>query len=109
VSLPAAGMDIHLAGAPGRETLYVVASRRPLAQSDPHLYATLARAAASENDPICSAQFEALCAGDNPTRLQRVHATLRGVEVSNAYDSVARAFAQADGVVVLRFAFQHLP
>jgi hypothetical protein len=109
VSLPVAGMDIHLEGSTGRETLYVVASRRPLDQSDPDLYAALARAASSENDPLCSAHFEALCAGENVVRAQAVRATLRGVEVSSSYDSVARAFAEADGVIVLRFPFRHLP
>ena len=97
VSLPASGLDIRLDGPPGPETLYIVASRRPLDQADPRLHAALTPGDQSAcQDPVARA-------------MPSTRATLRGVEVSRAYDSVARAFAGDDGVIVLRFPFQHLP
>lgn len=95
ISLPASGMDIRLNGSPGRETLYIVASRRPLIQADPGLHAALA-----PGDQRACRDMSA-----RPAKRSAV----RGIEVSRAQDSVARAFAGDDGVIVLRFPFQHLP
>jgi Domain of unknown function (DUF4384) len=118
VSLPAAGMDIRLSGAPGNETLYVVASRHPLDRSDPVLQATLSRTSTHGDEPVCGEQLEGLLAGSSPTGRAharertpraRQRAALRGIELSDGSYSVARAFAVEDGVIVLRFPFHHLP
>jgi hypothetical protein len=118
VSLPATGMDIRLTGAPGNETLYVMASRQPLNRSDPALQAALSRTSAQPDEPICGAELEALLGARNrpgpgqvrehtPRAQQR--AALRGIEMSDGSFSVARALAADDGVIVLRFPFRHVP
>jgi hypothetical protein len=104
VQLPAAGMDIQLGPDAGPESLYVLASRRPLAQADPRLDAALLGAATAAAS--CGPALETLLGGAALARPGR--ATLRGVDVSDSYRSVARAFAAEDGVVILGFAFEHL-
>jgi hypothetical protein len=120
VDLPVVGKDLRIRGFPGHETLYVVASKRPLERADPALQAVLSQAhdtAASDDlqhpQASCGRQFEILLASARwSSRLSdsvRRRFTLRGVDTSDAFDAVARAFADDDGVVVLRFAYQHAP
>ena len=101
VQLPAAGMDLPVGADAGSERLYVLASRAPLAQADPALAAALG----AQAPPACDAGFEALLRGgaEQPRRL----AAVRGIDVSDAYHGVARAFAAEDGVVVLSFEIEH--
>jgi len=125
VELPAIGKDLRLAGAPGHETLYVVASKRPLEHADPELEAALSNAHASPHpndlaaagaretpDPACGRQLETLLASswaDRSGESTRRRFAVRGVDTSDAFDAVARAFADGDDVVVLRFAYRHAP
>jgi hypothetical protein len=118
VSLPAPGIDFRVSGAPGSETLYVVASLQPLNRSDPLLQDALSRASAQRAEPICGAELEALLGARNRpgpgevrehTPRARQRAALRGIELSDGSLSVARALAADDGVIVLRFPFRHLP
>ena len=106
VPLPAAGIDIRLGAEVGRESLYVVASRAPLAQADPRLHAALSSERVN-TARSCGPALEALLGGALPTPPNGVRAALRGVDVSDAYRSVARAFAAEAGVVVVGFPFGH--
>ncbi|HEY2735055.1 MAG TPA: hypothetical protein VGI70_13760 [Polyangiales bacterium] len=116
VDLPAVGKDLRLTTAPGDEILYVVASKRPLDESDPALQALLSRSKSGDDDRLCGGTFEASLAGrdaprhahDRTGRGQPL-AALRGIASPEAYPSGARAFANDDGVIVLRFPYRHLP
>jgi len=125
VALPAVGQDLRLTDAPGAEALYIVASQEPLDRSDPRLEAALARARESDGLHGCGSKLEALLIGSSE-HARRAHArrsiapererereqkqgALRGIEGSQAYPSVARAFSEEDGVIVLRFRYRHLP
>jgi hypothetical protein len=110
VSLPAADKDLPLRGRPGKEVLYVLASKTALRRADPALHAAL-----SGTDPDwewnCGDEFEALLAGPPPGLPARAkyRFALRGYDSSDARYTVARAFADERGVIVLRFPFQHVP
>jgi len=107
VQLPAAGMDLQLGSDAGRELLYVLASRAPLREADPQLYAAVMQA--SDAAPACGPAFETLLSGATVRSKRRAAlAAVRGVDVSDALRGVSRAFAEEDGVVVLGFAFEHL-
>ena len=110
VQLPAAGMDIQLGPDAGPESLYVLASRAPLLQADPLLHAALSGDAPALA-PSCGPALEALLDGPMPSPpapARSARAALRGIDVSDPYRSVARAFAAEDGVVILGFPFEHL-
>jgi hypothetical protein len=119
VTLPASDVPIVLGASPGTETLYVVSTRDPLERSDPKLSALLARAA-NAPDTTCDEQLEALLVG-NPVEPKAAGSTpftvkppphksryaLRGVDLSRPTSPIARAFAEQDGVVVLRLTYQN--
>ena len=116
VSLPAADMPIRAGREPGHETVYVIATRERLADSDAPLARWLTQTLQQPGAARCDAQLSALLAGEGvpqrgstqptaanpPTR--KLPYALRGVDVSSARGSAARAFAE-DGVVVLRFGY----
>jgi hypothetical protein len=119
VSLPAADMPIQIGSGPGNETVYVIATRERLALSDAKLASWLAESMQQPQAAPCDAQLSALLAGSGAARERGLQPTaanppprklpyaLRGVDVSTS--SVARAFAENDGVVVLRFAYTIAP
>jgi hypothetical protein len=109
VTLPAPGMDLQLSNEPGHETLYLVASKRPLEQSDPALQAALALKPSTPGHPGCGPSLEAALRGNTNTEPQPSGLAVRGVELSSTGSSVTRVLAGADGVVVLRFSYRHLP
>ena len=112
VSLPAADMPIQLGAEPGNETVYVIATRERL---DPQLAAWLTHSVQQPAAAHCDAQLGALLAGPDATPVhgqpptaanppaRKLPYALRGVDVSKS--SVARAFAEGDGVVVLQLAY----
>jgi hypothetical protein len=121
VTLPASGMPIVLGETPGAEALYVVSTRDPLERSDPKLARHL-RGAASASGSTCDDKLEALLAGNveppqpsgstpftvkPPAHKSRY--ALRGIDLSKPTSPVARAFADHDGIVVLRLAYQNKP
>lgn len=112
VTLPAPGLDLQLSNEPGHETLYIVASKRPLERSDPALQAALALKPSSPGHPGCGAALESALRGASSKRGRpNPHAgrvALRGVEL-NTQTTVTRALAGDDGIVVLRFPYRHLP
>jgi hypothetical protein len=118
VSLPAAGIDLRLDNAPGHETFYVVATNRALDAVDPSLHELFAQAR-SEEGAGCGPELDEILSGSTRApRLarardgtERVEArfALRGIELSDLYYTQARALADDDGIVVLRFAVVHQP
>jgi hypothetical protein len=105
---------------PGNETVYVIATRERLAVSDAKLENRLADSMRQQPQAArCDAQLAGLLAGTGATRTsgqpptaanpptRKLPYALRGVDVSKS--SVARAFAESDGVVVLRFAYTIAP
>ena len=112
VTLPAPGLDLQLSNEPGHETLYIVASKRPLERSDPALQAALALKPSSPGHPGCGAALDRALRGAN-LRRERANphgssVAMRGVEM-NTETTVTRALAGDDGIVVLRFPYRHLP
>jgi hypothetical protein len=110
VSLPAADMPIHVGSEPGNETVYVIATRERLVESDAPLERWLAERLRQPQAARCDGELAALLTGSvglQPTASHRPARKLpyavRGVDVSKR--SVARAFAESDGVVVLRLAY----
>ncbi len=119
---------------PGIETLYVILSRHELSRSDARLAEVLAIARREQNTAECGARFHKVVAGprdttpaprsaghDRPGGAQQassaVHAAppghtkpsvTRGIDV--VWDDVPRGVdADADGIVVLRYEFTHVP
>jgi hypothetical protein len=111
VTLPAADMPIQLGSGPGNETVYVIATRERLAVSDATLGSWLTERLQQPQAARCDAKLATLLAGSAlpPTAAspppRKLPYAVRGVDVSNPRSSVARAFAESDGVVVLRFAY----
>jgi hypothetical protein len=113
VPLPAAGMPLRLGAQHGNETVYVVATRDALDRADSRLSQWLLEA---RDGARCGAALDALLAGHEAASAPPTAATppakklpfaVRGVDVSKS--AVARAFAERDGVVVLRFAYVNAP
>lgn len=112
VSLPAADMPIQVGREPGEERVYVIAARGRL---DAPLDRWLTQSVQQPQAARCDGTLSALLAGPSgkpalvlpPTAAnppaRKLPYALRGVDVSKS--SVARAFAERDGVVVLRFAY----
>ncbi|HEU4405656.1 MAG TPA: hypothetical protein VFS43_10230 [Polyangiaceae bacterium] len=134
---------------PGREALYVIASRRPLDQADPQLDKALATARPGDASVDCGSRLERLMAGpaSPPSTTQAAlpapatappapsspkpprasaHALeferppvtcvrnaraeiVRGMGVEGASGDSVKAESNAEGVVVLRFGFEHRP
>jgi hypothetical protein len=119
VALPAAGMPIKLGSEPGTETVYVIATRDALELADARLERTLTAGVAQPAATQCGAALDALLAGKNETSAlpptaatppaRKLPYAVRGVDVSKPASPVARAFAQDDGVVVLRFSYINAP
>jgi hypothetical protein len=112
IELPAVGAALQLSDVPGQDTLYILASKRPLDHTDPALQAALLSWGQAGNpNAACGSDFERLLAGPIDAAARAAHkeptAALRGVLAN--YVSVTRAFADSDGVVVLKFPYQHLP
>jgi hypothetical protein len=119
VSLPAADMPIQLGAEPGNETVYVIATRDALVQTDSRLQHWLQDSVDQSQSARCGVKLDALLAGASaPVRLPPTAASpplrklpyaLRGVDLSKPSGPIARAFAESDGVVVLRFAYVNVP
>ncbi len=123
---------------PGREALYVIASRHPLAEADPQLDAAIASARPDDAATDCGGNFEAIAAGSAPSlaapephpkapRAARpkpapkaaaplppaadperpVAELVRGLHVDDSSEGDVAATSGEDGVVVLRFGFEH--
>jgi hypothetical protein len=119
VSLPAANMPIQVGNRPGNETVYVIATRDQLAHSDSELAAWLTDNMRQPQAAHCDTKLVALLAGSGAARapslpptaanppLRKLPYALRGVDVSSSM--VARAFAEVDGVVVLRLSYVVVP
>jgi hypothetical protein len=115
VPLPAAGMSIELGDKSGTETVYVIAARDALELSDVGLGRWLTDSVARPGAARCGQDLEAALSGREhwvqrraagwPTRRQPF--ALRGVDTSTG--SVARAFAEQDGVVILQFSYVNVP
>jgi hypothetical protein len=113
--LPAESKDLTLDHTPGKEVFYVVATLRPLQQSDPALHGVLtggntpcgrpleaALVGAPRAAPVTS--HNAAAALPRPTAL-----TVRGINLTDAVDNSVSAAARDDGIVVLGFSFNHRP
>jgi hypothetical protein len=109
VTLPAPGMDLQLSNEPGHETLYIVASKHPLAQADPALQAALALKPSTPGHPGCGPALERVLRGSADPKPEPSSVAVRGVELSSAGSSVRRVLARDDGIVVLRFPYRHVP
>lgn len=113
VALPATGMPIRLGARAGTEVLYVVATRDALEHADARLERWLTDGLRQPQAARCGAELEALLAGAQPTaapqHARKLPYALRGVDISKPASPVARAFAQRDGVVVLRFSYLNAP
>jgi hypothetical protein len=114
VPLPAAGMPIRLGSQAGTETVYVVATREPLASADARLERWLTQRLRDPQTARCDAELESVLAGPPLTAATTAHArkqlyALRGVDTSQPDGQVARGFASNDGVVVLRFSYKNAP
>lgn len=117
VSLPAAGMPIRAGDVPGHETVYVIATRAPLAHSDAPLERWLSDTLQQPEAARCDGRLASLLAGaaapgldtPQPTAAhppaRKLPFALRGVDITNPKSSIARAFAERDGVVILRFTY----
>lgn len=139
-SVPESGNALLLDKNPGREALYVIASRHPLAEVDPHLDAAIASARPDDAATDCGRNFEAIAAGSalslaapephlkaakaakaarpkvapkaaapaaalDPER--PVAELVRGLHVDDSSGGDVAATSGDDGVVVLRFGFEH--
>jgi hypothetical protein len=115
VPLPAAGMNITLADKSGSESVYVIAARDALEVSDLRLGRWLTESVSRPQGARCGAELEAALAGRErwvPRRAagwktRKLPFALRGVDTSTG--SVARAFAEQDGVVILQFSYFNVP
>jgi hypothetical protein len=137
-SVPESGNALRLDKNPGREALYVIASRHPLAEADPQLDAAIASARPDDAATDCGGNFEAIAAGSAPSlaapephpkapRAARpkpapkvaaplppaadperpVAELVRGLHVDDSSEGDVAATSGDDGVVVLRFGFEH--
>lgn len=115
VSLPAADMPLRTGTEPGVETLYVLATREPLAQSDGALARWLADRLLQPEAARCDLDLSERLAGPSAPRVAQPTAAnppprklpyaVRGVDISNLKRAEPRAFAADDGIVVLRLAY----
>jgi len=110
VSLPAADMPIQVGSEPGNETVYVIATRERLVESDAPLERWLVERLRQPQAARCDGELAALLAGGVGLQPTAAHAAtrklpyaVRGVDVSKPLGA-ARAFADK-GVVVLRFTY----
>ena len=118
-ALPAEGKVLRLNKVLGEEALYIVASNKPLTQSDPALARELVHLRADASQRDCNAVAASLSEprGSGPQRLAstlRIHeaespvpAAVRGLEVIDGDEGAVRASSGTDGIVILRFAFRH--
>ncbi|HET8937779.1 MAG TPA: hypothetical protein VFN67_30250 [Polyangiales bacterium] len=114
VSLPAAGMPIQLGAETGTETVFVMATREPLAHADARLERWLTDHLREPQTARCDAELESALAGPPLTAAttspaRKLPYALRGVDTSPANGQVARAFAQSDGIVILRLSYKNAP
>lgn len=114
VPLPAAGMSVELGDKSGTETVYVIATRDNIERSDAHLGRWLTDSVTRPEGARCGQELEAALSGQQhfvqrtaAGRSRRPPFALRGVDTSTG--SVARAFAEQDGVVILQLSYFNVP
>jgi hypothetical protein len=118
-ALLAEGKQFRLDDSAGNETIYVVASKESLNQADPALDEALARDRSGNSKPDCGPSLEGSLAGAKVERAKPAPApriaklttpvpwNVRGLKVVDGDDEAVKASAGSDGIVVLRFRFQH--
>ena len=90
---------------PGEEALYVMATLRPLHESDRELAAQLGLLPR----PTMRGLGDAMTAPPPPPPPRPIRTSERGVRLGGESDPVQRVESDQAGVAVLRFAFRHLP